>query len=79
MSRSYRRPANKEKSSKKDKTIGNRKFRKVTKMAIRNMRYEYIPHKIHQCSDVWNWGSDGLQFGVDYNQDPEIVAYLMRK
>ena len=79
MSRSYRKPARKEKSSKKDKKIANKKFRKATKMAIRNEVYDNIPHKIHQCSDVWTWSSDGLQFGVDYDQDPEVLEHLMRK
>lgn len=79
MSRSYREPAAKEKSSKKDKTAGNKRFRKTAKMAIRNKRYYNIPHKIHQYSNVWFWDSDGLQFGIDYNQDEDVIKYLMRK
>lgn len=47
-------------SNKKDKIIANRLFRRISKS---NLRKEEEPlYSLKECSDVWNFNSDGLAY-----------------
>ena len=46
------------KSNKKDRTLANKIFRAKSKNRIRNGKEPL--HSLRECSDVWNFNSDGL-------------------
>ena len=47
-------------SNKKDKIIANRLFRRISKSNLR--KGEEPLYSLKECSDVWNFNSDGLSY-----------------
>ena len=78
-------------SNKQDKQIANKKFRRKSKLNIRDLDKD-IPYDLDEVSDTWNFRSDGLahytSFSfknnyfnnmVDKEEWEEILKKLKRK
>lgn len=68
------------KSNKKDKIVANRLFRRISKIKMSND--EEPLHSLKECSNVWNFNSDGLAYYHPkhyYSSTCENIDELYRK
>lgn len=69
-------------SDKKDKSLANRKFRRLTKVKI-NTDTD-LPMRLKEVSNTWSFSSDGLAYRIrcassNKEEDKIYVKKLMRK
>lgn len=55
-------------SNKADKSIANRKFRRLSSRMIHNQDFENLPVDLDEISDTWDFSTDGLAFYYDKDE-----------
>lgn len=83
MGKSKRKPyasVTGQESNKYDKRLANRRFRRHNKNAI--LSGKEVFYRLRECSDVWNFNSDGLDDyipGGSWEQNENYIKEIQRK